>query len=66
MTVSEVAREIAVVEPIVRNQAERQVEDMRLVVLRKKEPAAEFDRATNMPDWVVRDGTVSALTGRLA
>jgi hypothetical protein len=39
---------------------------MRLAVLRKKEPASELDRATNMRNWVVREGTVSALTDRLA
>lgn len=38
----------------------------RSTVLRKKEPAAELDRATNMRDWVAREGTVSSLTDRLA
>ncbi len=66
MTISEVAREIVVVESVARRQAEQKMEDMRLAVLRKKEPASEFDRASNMRDWVVRDGTVSALTDRLA
>lgn len=62
----DVAREIAVVAPIARNQAERTVEETRLAVLRKTEPASELDRATNMRDWVVRDGSASALTERLA
>lgn len=42
------------------------MEEIRLAVLRKKEPAAELDRATNMRDWVAREGTVLALTERLA
>lgn len=66
MTVRDVAREIAVVEPIAQKQAEQRVEDLRLAVLRKKEPASELDRASNMRDWVARDGNVSALTDRLA
>jgi len=66
MSIREAAREIAVIEPIAHNQAERNVDDMRLAVLRKKEPASELDRATNMLDWAVREGTVSALTDRLA
>jgi hypothetical protein len=66
MSIREAEREIAVIEPIAHNQTERNVGDMRLAVLRKKEPASELDRATNMRDWVVREGTVSALTDRLA
>ncbi|WP_242098124.1 hypothetical protein [Sphingomonas sp. CROZ-RG-20F-R02-07] len=66
MTIRDVAREIAVIEPIAHNQAERNVEDMRLAVLRKKEPASELGRASNMRDWVAREGTMSALTDRLA
>lgn len=66
MSIREVAREIVAIEPIAQKQAERNVEDIRLAVLRKKEPAAELDRATNMRDWVAREGTVSALTDRLA
>lgn len=66
MTVRDIAREIVVVESIAQKQAEQKVEDMRLAVLRKKEPASELDRASNMRDWVVRDGNVSALTDRLA
>ena len=63
--IMDVVREIAVVEPIARIQAARNVEEVRLAVLRKKEPASEQDRATNMRDWVVREGTLSALTDRL-
>lgn len=66
MSIRDVAREIAVVEPIAQKQAEQNVENMRLAVMRKKEPAAELDRASNMRDWVAREGTVSALTERLA
>lgn len=66
LTIREAAREIAVIEPIAQKQAEQNVENMRLAVLRKKEPAAELDRASNMRDWVARDGTVAALTSRLA
>lgn len=66
MTIREVTREIVVVEPIARKQAEQKVEDMRRAVLRKKEPEAEHERASNIRDWVARDGNVSALTGRLA
>jgi len=66
MSIREAAREIVAIEPIAQKQAERNVEDIRLAVLRKKEPAAELDRATNMRDWVAREGTVSALTERLA
>ncbi|MET3762108.1 fido (protein-threonine AMPylation protein) [Sphingomonas sp. UYEF23] len=66
MSIRDAAREIVVIEPIAQKQAERNVEEMRVAVLRKKEPAAELDRATNMRDWVAREGTVSALTDRLA
>lgn len=66
MSIREAAREIAVIEPIAQKQAEQNVEDMRLAVLREKEPASELDRATNMRDSVNREGTVSALTERLA
>ncbi|WP_010188432.1 Fic family protein [Sphingomonas sp. PAMC 26605] len=66
MSITEAAREIVTIEPIAQKQAERNVEDMRLAVLRKKEPAVELDRATNMRDWVAREGTVSVLTDRLA
>lgn len=66
MSIREAVREIVAIEPIAQKQAERNVEDIRLAVLRKKEPAAELDRATNMRDWVAREGTVSALTARLA
>ncbi len=66
MSIREAAREIVAIEPIAQKQAERNVEDIRLAVLRKKEPAAELDRATNMRDWVAREGMVLALTDRLA
>ena len=66
MSIREAAREIVAIEPIAQKQAERNVEDIRLAVLRKKELAAELDRATNMRDWAAREGTVSALTERLA
>jgi len=66
MSIRDAAHEIAVVEPIVHKQAERNVEDMRLAVLRKREPAWELDRVSNLHDWVYRESTVSALTERLA
>ena len=65
MNITEVVREIAAVGPIARNQAERNVEETRLAVLRKTAPASEHERASNLRDWLARDGTVSALTERL-
>ena len=65
MNVTEVVREIAAVAPVARNQAERNVEETRLAVLRKTAPASEHERASNIRDWVARDGTISALTERL-
>lgn len=47
-------------------QPERNVEDLRLTVLRKTEPASELDRTNNMRDWVNHEGTVSTLTEPLA
>lgn len=65
MTVTEVVREIAAVEPIALNQAERQVEETRLAVLRKEAPVSAHERATDLRDWVVKEGNVAALTERL-
>ena len=65
MSVVEAVREIAVVGPIALNQAERDVEETRLAVLRKAAPASDQDRATNMRDWVRRDGSMDALSERL-
>jgi hypothetical protein len=66
LSIREAAREIVAIEPIAQKQAERNMEEMRLAVLRNKEPAAELDRASNMRDWVAREGTVASLTNRLA
>lgn len=65
MSIPEVVREIAAVEPVARNQAERTVEETHLAVLRKAAPASDQDRAVNMRDWVAREGTMAALTDRL-
>lgn len=65
MSITEVVREIAAVEPVARSQAERSVEETRLAVLRKTAPASDQDKATNMRDWVAREGTTAALTERL-
>ena len=65
MSVTEVVREIATVEPVARLQAERNVEETRLAVTRKTAPPSDYDRASNMRDWVAREGTMAALTDRL-
>lgn len=66
MTVAETAREIVAVQPIAANQAERAAEENRIAVLRRTAPASSHDLATSVRDWAARDGTVTALTDRLA
>lgn len=65
MSVVEAVREISVVGPIALNQAERNVETTRLAVLRRQAPSSDQDRATNMRDWVVREGSMDARSERL-
>ena len=65
MALAEVVREISAVAPIAANQAEQSVEDTRLAVLRHKAPVSEHERATDLRDWVVREGNMAALTDRL-
>ena len=65
MTVTEVVREIASAEPIAVKQSERLVEETRLAVLRNETPASVHERATDLHDWVVKDGNMAALAGQL-
>ncbi len=65
MSVPEVVREIAAVAPIAANQAERNVEALRLAVLRQRAPADDHEKAAVLRDWVVREGNMAALTDRL-
>ncbi len=42
------------------------MEELRLAVLRNKAPVSEENLATARRNWIVREGTMSALTDRLA
>lgn len=65
MNLTDVVREIAAVEPIALNQAERNVEASRLAVLRQTMPASEHEKAVGLRDWAAREGSMAALTDRL-
>ena len=65
MTITEIVQEIAVVEPVARNQAQKSVEEARLSVLKGSAPASDFNRAADMNDWIVREGNMAALTEKL-
>lgn len=64
-SVPEVVREIAAVGPVAANQAERNVEETRLAVLRQKAPVADHELAADRRDWVLKEGNMVALTARL-
>jgi cell filamentation protein len=66
MTVVEAAREVGVVAPIALNQVDRQAEETRLAVLRRKAPASKHDEAVARRDWVVRKGNVPDLSRSLS
>ncbi|WP_293977591.1 Fic family protein [Sphingomonas sp.] len=65
MSVAETVREIAAVAPVALTQAERAAEASRLAVLRHKAPVADHETASDLRDWVAREGNMAALTDRL-